>query len=135
MIDSNPHKPVTVDVKHTALYKKALCIYKLSRKLNKNKYLQEISSHHLNRFDIYEEVILLSIRLPYTIALAQTSPNYYTKLDSSTTILKSIALLKTYCTELRRLHFNGTDLTVLTQELQTFAKMFHKWRLILTQQN
>jgi len=136
MIKLNTQVSTTpVDIKYVTLYKKAMHIYALSRKLNENKLLIEFSGHPLQRFKLIEEVILLSIRLPYTIALAQTTPSYNTKLRTSNTILKSIESLKTHCTELKTLCLSNKDLSRMDNELHSFSTMFRKWHLILTQQN
>ena len=123
----------TIDIKHSALYKKALYIYELSQKLNKN-YLINPSS--LSRPNVLEDFILISIKLPYTIALAQTSVNYNTKLCSNNTILESIKHLKTYCEELKNTHlYNNKDITSIDKEISNFTNLYLRWRLILTQQN
>ena len=123
----------TIDIKHSAIYKKALYIYELSQKLNKN-YLTNTSS--LSRSKVLEDFVLVSIKLPYTIALAQTTANYNTKLRSSNTILESIKRLKIHCEELKSIRlYNNKDITSIDKEIRNFTNLYLHWRLILTQQN
>ena len=124
--------PVT-DIKDSALYKKALCIYELSQKLGKENHS---NTSYLCSSRVLEDLTLLSIRLPYTIALAQTTPNYNSKLRSSNTILESIKRLKTYCEELKNIRFhNNKDIAIMDREIHNFTNLYLRWRLILTQQN
>lgn len=136
MINLNTHKPTTsLDIKHSALYKKALIIYALSRKLNENNDYKGGSAHSLNHLSVLEEIILLSIRLPYTIALTQTSSNYYTKTQASHTILKNIELLKEHCKSLKNVCHTNKHISLMTKELHSFTNAFYNWHIILTQQN
>jgi len=141
MIDFNYKKSNTVlQVKHTALYKKAIAIYELSRKLNQHNNLitssQETSPYPIDQLRLREDLTVVSIRLPYTIALAHTTTNYSLKLRSSKLVLQSIERLSLYCKELiARAARDTDDVMALNKELRSFNRMYNSWRLILTQQN
>ncbi len=132
MVHLNDQNPITtVDVKKTALYKKALYIYELSQKLCESYY-----SNSSCRSRILEDLVLLSIRLPYTISLAQTTPSYNTKLNSCNNILENIKRLKIQCEELKKLQlYNRNDIAFINKEIRNFTSLYTHWRLILTQQN
>lgn len=141
MVPINYKKSVsTFDVKQCALYKKAIDIYTLSRKLNDNHLPhtchQETSAYSHNQGKLLEDLAVVSIRLPFTIALAQTTPNYNLKLRSSQRINQSIKRLKMYCNELKVVTYSDSEqLSTMHKELSSFSKMYRNWRLILTQQN
>ena len=141
MIEYNNTKRDTVSqVKHTALYKKAIVIYELSRKLNQHNHLitstPERSYYPKDQVGLREGLTVASIRLPYTIALAHTSPNYSLKVGSSKLILQTIERLRLYCKQLQSRKSRDTnDIVALSQELESFKQLYTNWRLIITQQN
>lgn len=130
----------TLSVKHTALYKKGIHIYTLSRKLNEpnipNITRQEKALYLLNNKELIESAALVTIRLPFTIAIAQTTPNYKLKLLSIRRVLMSILSLEMYCKKLKEERQSGCEhISALQKELKIFAKLYHSWSLVLTQQN
>ncbi len=125
-------------VRHTTLYKKAITIYELSRKLNKHNHL--ITSFNescsLDQMRLREGLTMLSVRLPYTIALAHTTSNYGLKLRSSNLVLQSIEGLRSYCKELKSsASRDKDDLNMLYKELGSFSKLCKHWRIMVTQEN
>lgn len=136
MMQLNYKKSVTeLDVRHSAIYKQALYIYELSRKLNENQRIHA-SSKEKSLSYILEDLILISIRLPFTIALAQTTSNYSAKLRSSNYISQCLKRIQSHCKKLKNQKvYNCKDLARMNNEIRLFTNTYRKWSLILTQQN
>jgi len=141
MIEFDNKKAKTiVQVKHTALYKKAIAIYELSRKLNQHNQIatgaQATFPYTIDQIKLREYLTVVSIRLPYTIALVLTTSNYSLKLRSSKLVTQSIDKLSVYCQELKSRASSDKDAVLaLNRELHSFNNLYNSWRLILTQQN
>lgn len=135
---SQPINTKPIQVRSSTFYKKAIGLYELSRKLNEHNHhtpfdIKEARSYYKS---LVEDVMVLSIRLPYTIALAQTTPNYQNRLNALQTLSESIARLKNRCKQLDTLdNLSNSQVSRLKQELHAFSKLFKSWRLILTRQN
>lgn len=129
-------KPTSV--RNSTFYKKALGLYELSRKLK--EHTPYFSAHpkesRAYSLSLTEDVLVLAIRLPYTIALAQTTPNYQNRLRALQTLSVSIAHLKQRCKQIDTLSTSQyTHLQKLRQELQIFSNLFKSWEIVLTRQN
>lgn len=121
------------------LYKKALEIYALSRKLiesNSTHSLRQLYLSSLEQDRLMEDMAVISLKLPFTIAVAQSSPNYTTKLTSSEYVQQHTTLLKKYCKRLKKNRLDNQEhLSALYKELQDFKRMHKRWSVMLTQQN
>ncbi len=121
------------------LYKKALEIYALSRKLiesNSTHSLRQLYLSSIEQERLMEDMAVISLKLPFTIAVAQTSPSYTTKVTSSEHVRQHTTLLKRYCKRLKKNRLaNQEHLSTLYKELQDFKKMHKTWSLLLTRQN
>ncbi len=121
------------------LYKKALEIYALSRKLiesNSTHSLRQLYLSSIEQERLMEDMAVISLKLPFSIALAQTSPSYATKVTSSEHVRLHTTLLKRYCKRLKKNRLaNQEHLSTLYKELQDFKRMYKTWSVLLTQQN
>ena len=127
-----------IQVKNLTFYKKALGLYELSRKLYENNthtlYDQQEAQSYADT--LVEDMMILSIRLPYTIALAQTTPHYQNRMSALQGLSESITRLKNRCKELDTLATEQhVQIHRLRRELHSFSNLFKSWRLILTRQN
>jgi hypothetical protein len=126
-------------IKQLPLYKKALDLYALSRKLIENNSTQSLRQLYCSSSEqerLLEDMTVLALRLPFEVALAQTSSNYKTKVLSSKKVHKHTVTLKNHCKRLKEIRAtNQEHLSLLYKEIQTFRKMQKQWDLLLTQQN
>ena len=126
-------------IKQLPLYRKALDLYALSRKLvesSSTRSLQLLYQSSSEQERLMEDLVILTLKLPFEIALAQTSNNYNTKMLSSKKVHKRIVILKKHCKRLKENSItNQENVSLLYKELLTFKKMHKQWNLLLTQQN
>lgn len=126
-------------IKQLPLYKKALDLYELSRKLIENNSTQSLRQLYCSSSEqerLLEDMAVLALRLPFEVALAQTSSNYKTKVLSSKKVHKHTVTLKNHCKRLKEFRATNQDhLTLLHKELQTFKQMQKQWNLLIKQQN
>lgn len=127
-----------IPLRNSTFYKKAIGVCELSRKLHENNHRTPLDIHEPRPYSstLVEDVMVLSIKLPYTIALAQTTPNYQNRITALQALSESIKRLKNRCKQLDTMGTEpNTQIHSLRQELDLFSKLFKSWRLLLTRQN
>lgn len=126
-------------IKQLPLYKKALDLYALSRKLieyNSSQPLRQLYLSNSEQDRVMEDIAVLTLKLPFEIALAQTSNIYKTKILSSKKVHQHTIALQRHCKRLKKNKMSRQEnATLLCKELQKFRKMHKQWNLLITQQN
>lgn len=124
-------------VQNLGIYKSALEIFTLSRKLSRHqsKSLRNVNDNLIsNSHFLFEEITTNAVSIPFSIAEATVTNDFTKKIHSQKVILRSLELLKKSCKQLS-IYTKSGELDGISIALLRFEKKYHIWSVQLTRQN
>ena len=121
---------------NSAVYKKALDIFSLSRNIS-HYLIQDLAHLHIGGSEdpnIYftGDIVQQSISLAPQILKAENQPYSEEKHRYAASVMRISNMLYKNCERLEKVNSNGKDfLPLLRKEIKKFRKLQHTWRLTL----
>ncbi len=123
-------------VQKLSIYRNALELFTLSRKLRLNQHaLSQNVDVHLFK-TLYEQLLTATISLPFTIAQASVTKEYSKKIYFQKSIANSLHTLDHTCHEMSSIYqSHKKEMHQLNNALKKLKGRFQIWSVQLTQQN
>ncbi|TVZ51659.1 hypothetical protein OD90_0807 [Dokdonia sp. Hel_I_53] len=123
-------------IQKLSIYKSAIEVFTLSRKLRKNYSSLSQTKEIVLSQSLYEQLLTTAVSLPYTIAQASVTKNYTKKIHFQQRIAESLRLLNKICSDLSSIYQgHKCEVNHLVKEIKRLERRFHLWSIQHTQQN
>ncbi len=138
MKDMMSHKAKPIfSIEKTSIYKSAIELFTLSRKLTQNIHNQSTkSSKYPEERHLTEQIIQASLSLPFSIAQATVTNDYIKKVAFQHIICNHIFILKNTYNRLKNISKKNTnDIYLMEKAITRFESKFESWSTAITRQN